>query len=104
MPSPRPLVSTAIPRPNTPNSQPEDPAETKKHRQAQREADEERRDAQGAPTPQPPRNLRLLPTILYRKPLRCITNGLQPINKRIVRLNRSLDRNVVRLFEADRLQ
>src|SRR5262249_22508682 len=42
--------------------------------------------------------------LIYHKPLSCITNRLQPINKRIVRFDCSLDRSLVRLFQAHRLQ
>ena len=39
--------------------------------------------------------------LIYRKPLSSIAYRLQPINKCIVRLNRSLYRNIVGLFEAN---
>src|SRR5262245_55053908 len=42
--------------------------------------------------------------LIYRNPLSSIAYRLQPINKCIVRFYRCLDRNVIRLFEADGLQ
>src|SRR5262245_36951384 len=42
--------------------------------------------------------------LIYRKPLSSIAYRLQPINKCIVRFYRGLNRNIVRLVEADGLQ
>src|SRR5262249_14750697 len=42
--------------------------------------------------------------LLYRKSLRSITNRFELGHKLIVRFDGSLDRNVVRLVEPDRLQ
>jgi len=42
--------------------------------------------------------------LIYRKPLSSIAYRLQIINETIIRLNRSLYRNIVGLFEANGLQ
>ncbi len=39
--------------------------------------------------------------LTYRTPLSAITNRLEPRNKRIVRLDRGLNRNIVRRSEAN---
>ncbi len=42
--------------------------------------------------------------LIYRKPLRSITNRLEPLDKGVIRFNRSLYRHVVRRSEANGLQ
>jgi hypothetical protein len=42
--------------------------------------------------------------LVYRKPLRFVTNLLKPRNEGVIRLNGSLYRCIVRVGEANRLQ
>jgi hypothetical protein len=45
----------------------------------------------------------LVGALIYRKSLSAITNRLEPLDKGVIRFNRSLYRRIVRRAEADRL-